>query len=385
MKKFFLYVFVFICIVGLIIGSVDYPHEHEAKLAKETAIQPKQKVTVRKITEDVTDTAESFSEEVTNFADSLNDLVATVRDLKQGLKTVKCGGKLVLRLWKIDRRIDNLPEDLLQEVFVEEGFRLENFDLFDFDGRESPTDEQLKADYQARIDAVFERYDADPSQINTRKALSVCSSTRLGVECSEEQISQLHDNLDDSFGSWMTKIDNAANNDYETIGRLMDMALTAPSNTRLYEDHVLSRYALAMQITNDPALSLNISRFSNITNSYQTSNIARFCRSELRDSRCEALGHRLIDTTYLHNHDWTGYTILKSYYKAEGNEEAIEQLELKREQVKSTQPKDWPFLDDEYAEQYIQNMRDFDHATALSYAAEDARQRFDADPGLCVM
>ena len=92
-----------------------------------------------------------------------------------------------------------------------------------------------------------------------------------------------------------------------------------------------------------------------------------------------------MEDTHLPNNDWTGYTILKSYYRAEGDTVAMEALDIERDRHQQKIPKDWPFLDDDYAEQFIANLRDYDSQTALALAAEDSRSRYQDDPGLCVM
>ena len=45
------------------------------------------------------------------MAGGMNDMVATIRQLKDGIKTARCGGKLIFQLWKIDMRLDDVPDD----------------------------------------------------------------------------------------------------------------------------------------------------------------------------------------------------------------------------------------------------------------------------------
>lgn len=386
-KKFLLYFFIFLLACYVIIDSVDYPHQHERKMAaKRNQAEISEVVETKEESSIESQKPKTFSEEVKSFSRSMDDFVSKIRSLKQGLKTAKCGGKALFQLWKVDRRLDDLSDELAHEAFLETGVKFKDVDLIDFD-REVLTEEQHIQNRNEHVSERIRRFNENPSQFNTRKALSTCQSYRHENACSQEQIQLLTNNLSDTFDNWITRIAIADEADTQAISELIDMAINSPVDNTISRELINQNFQLANSITNNPGMSVMLTLVRpNSGSGYGELNIFEFCKKNISDERCLLIADKLIfegssETSLIY-----GYFIKEHYLRTNNYDiEQADQLQATRLEIHEQLGKvsSMPLFSEELSEYILDVVLNYDNKTAIEMITSKADEMLAQDPDMC--
>jgi hypothetical protein len=390
LKKFTLYFIGFLVISYLLIDSVDYPFQHEQRIAKEQARQIASQPGIKPSPEEEDSASnsdhdnKSFSDDIRSLGDSFEEFVSTIRNIKEGLKTARCGGKMMLQLWRIDMRLDDVPDDIAYEAFIASGVRVHELDIFSLD-REEITDEQRDADYKERMVEMYRRFEEQPTEYNTHQALNLCNEgERYTYNCSEEQIANLRNNLSDSLQGWMLQLETHDPNDLSSIGDYIDMAIRAPVDQSLRRQTFMTQFELINSIADNRRLAMMMATSAADFNGPGIRSITRFCSSVVRDERCLQLADRLEAEATTNFQLDTAYKIRRTYHRIDYNEEQLKQLQSEFYQKRANQATPpTPIFSDEYIDYALETMQQYDHLTTAQLLRNKANELMNQDPDMC--
>lgn len=377
MKKFFFYVFLMVAIAGLILTNVDYPHEYQNNNAAAKHVSLNHGNNASPVTQQ-----SSVSPEPSGLGGTIDTMLMEIRQFKQTLNHMRCGAKFAYQKLTLYHRLSGLSDDDYLGVYYATGLMLAEDDRRK-QLSEQFTDEQLA---RMRLNFIKNEFHDDPSDLNNRKLYQFCHS-HPGV-CDNQTESDINSRMTDDTQNWLLKLSYSGNISTDDKLLLLKKAAYAGTNNNYLGAKLKYHYETVNNLidsTSDAFISAHGAVHAELSPKYD--DVVKLCSDGSTNPDCEALGKRLIrdNNTYLES--MYGYSILKSYYSAQDNEQMLSEAEdlFHTSRENSVKVRNLPHMSPEFHSYIMSNIASVNEQDMSKIMLNERDRLLDENPSLCLM